>query len=93
MINICIKLGSRRQIIDEMHSKRTNALLVNLAPYWKGTGSSVSPIKWSGNEAVVKNAIATVPYVTSWYAQRQILCFVDRASFYNLVNKANLVHN
>jgi hypothetical protein len=23
----------------------------------------------------------------------RILCFVDRASFYNLVNKANLVHN
>jgi len=24
---------------------------------------------------------------------KQILCFVDRASMYNLVNKANLVHN
>jgi len=24
---------------------------------------------------------------------KYILCFVDRASLYNLVNKANLVHN
>jgi len=24
--------------------------------------------------------------------QERILCFVDRASVYNLVNKANLVH-
>jgi hypothetical protein len=24
---------------------------------------------------------------------RQFLCFVERASLYNLVNKANLVHN
>jgi len=27
------------------------------------------------------------------YILNRILCFVDRASLYNLVNKANLVHN
>jgi len=35
-----------------------------------------------------KYQVTTFGKVTS-----SILCFVDRASLYNLVNKANLVHN
>jgi hypothetical protein len=36
---------------------------------------------------------ASITFMFSWQAQRQNLCFVDRASLYNLVNKANFVHN
>ena len=58
------------------------------ASYKMGTGSfpevksdrGVTPAPHSLPEAVVKNALATVSRVTSWYAQRQILCFIDRAS-------------
>jgi hypothetical protein len=38
----------------------------------------------------------SVTYVKLKHSQQRdwrILCFVDRASFYNLVNKTNLVHN
>ena len=66
---------------------------IHLAPYPKGTGSSIPPINWPGSEAVVKNAIATFFYVASRYVHRKIVYFVDRISLYNFVNKSNLVRN
>jgi len=42
---------------------------------------------WSQRNTVLNSAAIQM---WSWYA---VWCFVDRASLYNLVNKANLVHN
>ena len=47
------------------------------------------------NELLQTNATHMVKIVSTNNVniRDDILCFVDRASLYNLVNKANLVHN
>ena len=49
-------------------------------------------------DVVLNNEILFCPMCGMRYSRTEkkgkyILCFVDRASLYNLVNKANLVHN
>ena len=45
---------------------------IHLAPYSKGTVSPISPIKWSGSEAIVKNDVAARSYVPSWYVKVKV---------------------